>query len=1365
MEYLQQPENMKLEGDLRKNWLQFKEDWQIYAVATGCMEKSTEIQAATLLHCVGKETREILRNTEVSSEEMKDSVHIIKKLDDYFIPKTNKSIERHRFNNRVQMPGENFDSFIGDLRKLAKNCDFGGMKEELLTDRIVCGIRESKVKNRLLQETELTLEKAIIICKSAEITESHLKEFTHKNQAEIGAINKTSPRNTADKDRYTRQGQKNHRQCGGARQQVPAGVQGDKSSRPWEKSRNNGNNSGSSDRDQATTIKSNVSNNRFKCNRCNFVHASKMCPAFGKICHKCNGKNHFARNCLSKKINVLESNNEQNETYLVGSISKSIDTKDEFWININFNDCENKYISFKIDTGAQTNVIPEYIFKTLNLNNYLKQSNVKITNYGGSQLRVLGECKLNCKVNNMDQKIDFVIIKTDHRTDPVIGISTINDLKILKINQIKVNENLSEIIQENNDLFEGIGEIKIKPYQFKLKTNYKPHIAPIRQIPFQLVTPLKEELDSMVNDGIIAPITEPTEFVNPIVIVKKPNNKLRICLDPKNLNEAIQREHYKIPTFDELTQNLKDSKYFTILDANKGFWQIRLNEKASKLTTFATQFGRFRFLRLPFGLSCAPEIFQKTFSNAFLGISGIGIYFDDLIIHAKSLEEHNLILKQVLERARDVGIKFNKQKCKFAIKEINFVGHKLTEDGIKPDENKIKALTSMNPPKDKKELSRFLGMITYVSKFIPNVSKLTYELRQLLRNNVVWEWSDIHQKAFEALKNILTREPVLLAYFDEKEPITLSVDSSQNSLGAVILQKGKPLAYASKALNKSQSNYAQIEKEALAILFGCQRFHQYLYGKPFLIETDHKPLESIFKKSLEKCPLRLQRILIYLQQYEFTLKYKPGKLLYFADALSRNNYDEKDFKLLENDIELQVNLIKYASISPQRFTEIETETKNDLELNDLLKVVMQGWPLSKKDLPNSVKPYWKCRGEIYEAGGLLIKANQIIIPQKLRGTILDKLHYGHMGINKTILKAKEVVYWPFMTQQIADVIQKCFTCAKYQNSNQKEPIVDRELPYRPWEAIAADFFHFNNLEYLLIVDMYSKYPEIACLKNNTTSDNVIHNFKSIIARHGKPNVLYSDNGPQFVNAKFQNFLREWEIPHKTSSPHFAQSNGFIERHIQTIKKLLKKALEEGKDMYLVLMEYRATPISGKLPSPAEILFNRKIKTQLPIQEKLLCQNNTQNYRSVLKQNQIRQKKYFNNRTKALPQLKEGDRVTIKTEGNTWKPGRITGIDKHRPRAYKVTFDDNNENEYIRNRKFIRKFANEETNIRESDLYDEMLEELIKGSGTTTIPEETDGNPDLDDGTTTNNDASNTTYRDKRPVRNKRPPTYLKDYKY
>ncbi|KAK9700893.1 hypothetical protein QE152_g30930 [Popillia japonica] len=171
---------------------------------------------------------------------MKDSVHIIKKLDDYFIPKTNKSIERHRFNNRVQMPGEDFDSFIGDLRKLAKNCDFGGMKEELLTDRIVC---------------------------SAEITESHLKEFTHKNQAEIGAINKTSPRNTADKDRYTRQGQKNHRQCGGARQQVPAGVQEDKSSRPWEKSRNNGNNSGSSERDQAMTIKSNVSNNRFKCNR------------------------------------------------------------------------------------------------------------------------------------------------------------------------------------------------------------------------------------------------------------------------------------------------------------------------------------------------------------------------------------------------------------------------------------------------------------------------------------------------------------------------------------------------------------------------------------------------------------------------------------------------------------------------------------------------------------------------------------------------------------------------------------------------------------------------------------------------------------------------------------------------------------------------------------------------------------------------------------------------------------------------------------------------------------------------------------------------------------------------------------------
>lgn len=192
-------------------------------------------------------------------------------------------------------------------------------------------------------------------------------------------------------------------------------------------------------------------------------------------------------------------------------------------------------------------------------------------------------------------------------------------------------------------------------------------------------------------------------------------------------------------------------------------------------------------------------------------------------------------------------------------------------------------------------------------------------------------------------------------------------------MGAVILQNSKPVAYASKILTDVQSNYAQIEKEALAILFGCQRFHQYLFGKRFRVETDHKPLEIIFKKPLNKCPLRLQRILINLQQYDLEVQYKPGKQLYLADTLSRSSYDDKEFDLKEKEIDLQLNFINYVSISPQKFDQIKTETSNDIELCELLKIIKEGWPESKRKVHDLVKQYWSVRAEINEIREFYLK--------------------------------------------------------------------------------------------------------------------------------------------------------------------------------------------------------------------------------------------------------------------------------------------------------------------------------------------------------------------------------------------------------
>ncbi|XP_024874017.1 uncharacterized protein K02A2.6-like [Temnothorax curvispinosus] len=775
---------------------------------------------------------------------------------------------------------------------------------------------------------------------------------------------------------------------------------------------------------------------------------------------------------------------------------------------------------------------------------------------------------------------------------------------------------------------------------------YQAVVIPCRRVPFQLLPKLEKELQRMVQDKIIVKVTEATEFVNPIVLVRKENGDLRICLDPQNLNEAILREHFVIPTFEELTRDMSGFKIFSTLDANKGFWQIELSENSSKLTTFATPFGRYKFLRMPFGPSNAPEIFQRTFTDIFGDIEGVEVYFDDVIIHAKNEQEHDDILQKVFRRARKYGVKFNLSKCKFKKKQVRYVGHIFCENGISIDEEKIEAIKRIPEPTNAKELSRFLGMVTALTK-----------------KDQLWSWLPLHRNEFEVLKQKLMEAPVL-RYFDKDKQIVLSVDSSKDGMGAVILQENKPIAYASKSLTLNQQNYAQIEKELLAIVFGCQRFHQFLFGKEFIVETDHKPLEAIFEKPLDKCPLRLQRLRISLQNYSFVVKYKPGSQLYLADTLSRAHYNDENFDVIESAVEAQVDLINYVSITSKKFEIIREETSKDPELKELIKIIKEGWPKQKSEVDLLIRPYWIIRDELVIIKDVLCRGDRVVIPKILRADILNWLHYNHMGIEKTLLRAQETVYWPFIGKEITDVINSCPACLKYQNSNQKESLINRETADRPWSSVAVDLFHFDEKEYLLLVDMYSRYPEVVCLNQNTTHDRVISAVKSIFARHGKPDILYSDNGPQFVNNAFQRFLEEWEITQQTSSPRYPQSNGFIERHVQTIKRIKKKTLYDKRDMYLTLLEYRNTPISKTIPSPAQILFGRRLKGHVPVREELLnpCRDKTRIIRETNNQ-EVQYHSDDNNKENTNNVTEIGDSSVRVPSHGAYCDTRVSGVSK------------------------------------------------------------------------------------------------------
>ena len=302
----------------------------------------------------------------------------------------------------------------------------------------------------------------------------------------------------------------------------------------------------------------------------------------------------------------------------------------------------------------------------------------------------------------------------------------------------------------------------------------------------------------------------------------------------------------------------------------------------------------------------------------------------------RAMTEHS----EMFLRAREKGVKLKKQKCEIKTPEVVYIGDKITKDGVKPDESKIEAILNLPSPQNKKDVERLLGMLTYLSKFIPNMSTLTEPLRVLLKQEVHWHWEEQQEKALNEVKKVLTSKPVL-RYYDVTKPVKLSVDASQSGLGAVLLQDNQPVAYASKSLTDCQKGYAQIEKETLAIVFGCERFHQYLYGKEIEVESDHKPLEAIFAKSIAKAPPRIQRLLLRLQHYHLKVKYVPGKQMFIADALSRAHL-ETTYTIQgipDAETEMQVHLlVANLPISEKKLKEFQEATTADPTLQTVAQL-------------------------------------------------------------------------------------------------------------------------------------------------------------------------------------------------------------------------------------------------------------------------------------------------------------------------------------------------------------------------------------------------------------------------------------------
>ena len=1141
MDKFNQPEPLSFEGNVAENWRRWKQRFQIFMTATGTDTKGDEVKYATLLHFAGPEALEIYNTFTWTVEGDKKNISkILEKFEEYCTPRKNITWERHIFNTKVQQPGESIDHYATDLRKKASSCEFGILRDSLIRDRIVCGICDDRTRSRLLKEADLTLEKAVDMCRADEITASQIKTLAQPAQPELGL-----------------QLLKNNSKFTTRRKQ--------------------------------------------ECGWCGETHPQGQCPAFGKYCDKCGKRNHFAKVCRSamqkkcQNVQTIDDDDSDDDNDLFVDTICGDKNKKDWQVQLAVN---RRKLSFKIDTGAQCNVISKTMFDTVSKAPLVK-SNARLVAFGGHKIVPFGKATLLCEHKKKLHPIQFQVVDN---VPNVLGLKTSTELNIIKrvegINSQHVNDPLKEFA----DVFTGLGCVSNVVHHINIKPNVQPVVHPPRRVPVTIRSKVKTELQRMERLNVIEKINEPTEWVNSMAVVVKPNGKLRICIDPRDLNQAIRREYYPMTTIEEIVAHTPNAKIFSVLDASSGFWKIHLDNESARVCTFNTPFGRYMFKRLPFGISSAQDVFQRIMSEIFQDIEGVEVLVDDILVWTETEEQHDRILNEVLSRARSRNLKLNIEKSQIKCNEVRYAGHILSKTGLKPDPKKVEAITNICNPKNKEELQQFLGMVTYLAKFIPNYSQVAAPLRLLLEKDIEWHWTAKQTESFETLKELISNTPVL-QYFDPKKQVILSVDASSKGIGAVLFQDNRPVAYASKSLTTCQQNYAQIEKEMLAIVFGCTRFHDYIYGLPNVgVESDHKPLESILKKLLHQAPLRLQRMIMSLQKYPITVCYKPGKELLVADALSRSPLPEEasDLELKKYDI----SSLHLLPISETKLEIIKQKTLTDNSLQELSTMIKRGWPSTRSATLPGAKPYWNFRDEVSIIQGILFKGEKVIIPMEMRKKMLQIIHNSHLGIEKCKRRARDVLYWPGMSSEIEDFVSTCEICTKYQGNNRKEPLIPHAVPSRPWSKVGADLFEFQGKYFLILVDYYSKFIEVAQLKH-ITSLEIINHCKSQFARHGIPDIFFSDNGPQFSSSMFDQFSIEYGFQHHTSSPYHPQSNGMAEKAVQTIKNILRKVTEDKKDFYLALLDLRNTPICDDTGSPTQRLMGRKTKTLLPTTQQLL----------------------------------------------------------------------------------------------------------------------------------------------------------------
>ena len=1225
----------------KEAWQQYVERLGHFFAANGITE--AEKKRAVFLSVIGPAAYKLLRNL-VSPEKPGEKAYadLVEVLSKHFKPTPSEIVERCKFHSRFRKSGESVATFVSELRCLSEYCNFGDSLEDMIRDRLVCGINDESIQKRLLAEPKLTYAKAVELSQSMETAIQNVKELKVRSEA-----SRRDPEESAS-------------------QSHPRNL------------------------DVHTVSNSQSKKGVPTCYRCGKVgHVVANCRVSKDIvCHQCGKPGHLRRACKSQRrgnkqkrskyqsravCRVQEGDeSDSGQSTLCQVRSHGMSNAPPIEVKVQVDDC---LIKMEVDTGASMTLMSESTFGELWPGRSLSTSEVRLQSYSQEPIPVVGCCYVNLDYNGQTA-VNVPLIVVEGSGPSLLGRNWLSLIRLdwKQIHHVHSNS-LQAVLDRHPAVFqEGLGTMKGFKARIHVEPNATPRFIPARSVPYALRDKVDRELTRLQEEGTLEPV-EVSEWAAPIVpVLKSDKQNVRICGDFRlTVNPISKLDRYPIPRVEDLFAKLTKGRLFTKLDLSQAYQQLPLDEESKRFVVINTHKGLFRYTRLPFGISSAPGIFQRVIESLLQGIEGVVVYLDDILITGSTEQKHLETLEEVLSRLDKFGLRVKSKKCEFMRSSVTYLGHRIDATGLHPLPDKVQAIKNAPAPRSVQELKSYLGMLTYYSKFLPNLSTTLHPLYHLLKKDVPWKWGTKQKKAFAASKDLLTSTK-FLAHFDSNQELTLACDASDYGLGAVLAHKmpdgsEKPIGYASRTLTKSERNYSQLEKEGLSCIFGIKKFHDYVFGRAFELVTDHKPLLGLLKEDRPTSPqasARIKRWSLFLSGYEYTLKFRNTNAHANADALSRLPLPVEP-ATAEQVPEL-VLLAEHLADSPVTADDVRTWTQRDPKLARVLQYIQQGWPC---EVETDLERYsTKCL-ELSAYEGCILWGNRIIIPGPGREAVLQELHEGHPGITRMKSLARMYVWWPGINADIEKSVRLCTECQETQSVPPAAPLHPWKWPSRPWARLHVDFAGpFLGKTFLITIDAHSKWIEAACTQS-MSSTVVIEELRTVFAKFGLPETIVSDNGPAFVSEEFELFTKSNGIKHLKSAPYHPASNGLAERAVQIVKRGLKKVRSGSISTRLakVLFTYRITPQGTTGVSPAELLLGRRPRTRLDLLKPHTAER--------VEARQLQQKAKHD-ATAKFRSFRVGDAVFVRnySTGNKWLPGRISSSTG--PVSFSVQLEDGRE---------------------------------------------------------------------------------------